>query len=58
MLMLRPSKILVCKFRPPKIIKSSMIEYTQVEQPFLHQLAELGWEVIDQGSAVALLLKA
>jgi len=29
-----------------------MSEYTEVEQPFLHQLAELGWEVIDQGSAV------
>jgi len=26
-----------------------MSEYTEVEQPFLHQLQELGWEIIDQG---------
>jgi type I restriction enzyme R subunit len=26
-----------------------MSEYTHVERPFLDQLAELGWEVIDQG---------
>lgn len=27
-----------------------MSEYTEVEQPFLHQLQELGWEAIDQGT--------
>jgi type I restriction enzyme R subunit len=27
-------------------------EYTEVERPFLQQLAELGWTVIDQGSGV------
>ncbi len=26
-----------------------MSEYTEVEQPFLHQLQDLGWQVIDQG---------
>ncbi|RLJ20072.1 type I restriction endonuclease subunit R [bacterium endosymbiont of Escarpia laminata] len=26
-----------------------MSEYTEVEQPFLHQLQGLGWEIIDQG---------
>ena len=26
-----------------------MTEYTEVEQPFLHQLATLGWTIIDQG---------
>ena len=26
-----------------------MSEYTEVEQPFLHQLQELGWQAIDQG---------
>ena len=29
-----------------------MSEYTEVEQPFLHQLAEQGWTVIDQGNGV------
>ena len=29
-----------------------MSEYSEVEQPFLHQLAGLGWTVIDQGSGV------
>ncbi len=29
-----------------------MSEYTEVEQPFLQQLAALGWEVIDQGSDI------
>lgn len=29
-----------------------MSEYTEVERPFLQQLAELGWTVIDQGSGV------
>lgn len=27
-----------------------MSEYTEVEQPFLAQLADLGWTVIDQGT--------
>ncbi len=27
-----------------------MSEYTEVERPFLQQLAELGWAVIDQGT--------
>lgn len=27
-----------------------MSEYTEVEQPFLQQLAAQGWTVIDQGS--------
>ena len=26
-----------------------MSEYTEVEQPFLHQLQDLGWQIIDQG---------
>ena len=26
-----------------------MSEYTEIELPFLHQLASLGWEIIDQG---------
>jgi len=26
-----------------------MSEYTEVEQPFLHQVQELGWQMIDQG---------
>jgi type I restriction enzyme R subunit len=26
-----------------------MSEYTEVEQPFLHQLQSLGWDIIDQG---------
>ncbi len=26
-----------------------MSEYTEVEQPFLHQLQALGWDIIDQG---------
>ena len=29
-----------------------MSEYTEVERPFLQQLAELGWMVIDQGAGV------
>jgi len=29
-----------------------MSEYTEVEQPFLQQLASLGWEVIDQGQDI------
>lgn len=29
-----------------------MSEYTEVERPFLQQLAELGWTVIDQGTRV------
>lgn len=29
-----------------------MSEYTEVEQPFLHQLAAQGWTVIDQGNGV------
>ena len=29
-----------------------MSEYLEVEKPFLDQLANLGWEVIDQGAAV------
>jgi len=29
-----------------------MSEYTEVEQPFLEQLVELGWEVIDQGQDI------
>ena len=29
-----------------------MSEYSEVEQPFLHQLAEQGWTVIDQGNGV------
>jgi type I restriction enzyme, R subunit len=29
-----------------------MSEYTEVEQPFLHQLAAQGWTVIDQGTGV------
>lgn len=29
-----------------------MSEYTEVELPFLQQLAELGWSVIDQGAGV------
>ncbi|WP_457553288.1 type I restriction endonuclease subunit R, partial [Desulfobacula sp.] len=29
-----------------------MSEYTEVEQPFLHQLESLGWTAIDQGSDI------
>jgi len=29
-----------------------MSEYTEVEQPFLQQLASLGWKVIDQGAEI------
>ena len=29
-----------------------MTEYTEVERPFLTQLAELGWTVIDQGTGI------
>jgi|GEM_PF-1796328 len=29
-----------------------MSEYTEVEQPFLPQLAALGWEIIDQGQDI------
>ena len=29
-----------------------MSEYTEVEQPFLQQLASLGWEIIDQGADI------
>ncbi len=29
-----------------------MSEYTEVEQPFLHQLQDLGWEIIDQGPEI------
>lgn len=29
-----------------------MSEYTEVEQPFLQQLASLGWEIIDQGQEI------
>lgn len=29
-----------------------MSEYTEVEQPFLQQLASLGWEAIDQGQEI------
>ncbi len=29
-----------------------MSEYTEVEQPFLQQLASLGWDVIDQGQEI------
>lgn len=29
-----------------------MSEYTEVERPFLDQLAQLGWTVVDQGSGV------
>lgn len=29
-----------------------MSEYTEVERPFLQQLAELGWTVIDQGTGI------
>ncbi|MFM2073883.1 MAG: hypothetical protein RJB34_188 [Pseudomonadota bacterium] len=29
-----------------------MSEYTEVERPFLQQLAELGWTIIDQGAGV------
>ena len=29
-----------------------MSEYTEVEQPFLHQLAAQGWTVIDQGQGI------
>lgn len=29
-----------------------MSEYTEVEQPFLHQLQALGWDVIDQGQEI------
>ncbi len=29
-----------------------MSEYTEVEQPFLQQLATLGWQTIDQGQGI------
>ena len=29
-----------------------MSEYTEVEQPFLHQLQSLGWDIIDQGQQI------
>ena len=29
-----------------------MSEYSEVELPFLQQLAELGWTIIDQGGGV------
>jgi type I restriction enzyme, R subunit len=29
-----------------------MSEYTEVERPFLHQLQDLGWEIIDQGPSI------
>jgi len=29
-----------------------MSEYTEVEQPFLHQLQNLGWDIIDQGQDI------
>lgn len=29
-----------------------MSEYTEVEQPFLHQLQGLGWRIIDQGPEI------
>lgn len=29
-----------------------MSEYTEVEQPFLQQLREQGWEIIDQGGEI------
>ncbi|MBK5968062.1 MULTISPECIES: type I restriction endonuclease [Thiorhodovibrio] len=29
-----------------------MSEYTEVEQPFLHQLQTLGWQIIDQGEGI------
>ncbi len=29
-----------------------MSEYTEVEQPFLDQLATLGWSIIDQGQGI------
>jgi type I restriction enzyme R subunit len=29
-----------------------MSEYTEVEQPFLQQLQELGWQIIDQGAEI------
>jgi hypothetical protein len=29
-----------------------MSEYTEIEQPFLEQLASLGWTSIDQGSDI------
>ena len=29
-----------------------MSEYTAVEQPFLHQLASLDWQIIDQGTGI------
>lgn len=29
-----------------------MSEYTAVEQPFLHQLQGLGWDIIDQGPGI------
>ena len=33
-------------------MESPVSEYTEVEQPFLQQLAAQGWTVIDQGSGV------
>jgi type I restriction enzyme R subunit len=32
-----------------------MSEYTEVEQPFLHQLQDLGWQIIDQGADIPAL---
>jgi len=29
-----------------------MSEYTEVEQPFLQQLAQQGWQIIDQGQGI------
>jgi type I restriction enzyme, R subunit len=29
-----------------------MSEYTEVEQPFLHRLQDLGWQIVDQGSDI------
>ena len=29
-----------------------MSDYTEVEQPFLHQLQNLGWDNIDQGQDI------
>ncbi len=29
-----------------------MSEYTEVGQPFLHQLQNLGWDIIDQGQDI------
>ena len=29
-----------------------MSEYTEIEQPFLNQLAALGWQIVDQGTGI------